>query len=139
MESTPDEYAGAHERLEAELAHAQIGFEGERGEFPRQGVVVVFDGIGDDELLAVTAEATAFSEKLRKASVAARIIGSARIHHAESVALHLAPAAVPVRRKRRCRSDCWRARPLWREDRQDQKPRRKGREILRSAPDARSC
>ena len=78
-----------HERLEAELAHAQIGFEGERGEFPRQGVVVVFDGIGDNELLAVTAEATAFSEKLRKASVAARIIGSARIHHAESVALHL--------------------------------------------------
>jgi hypothetical protein len=78
-----------HVGLVAELAHLEIGRDGEPRQLARARVVVARDGVRDHKLLAVRAERAALGQKLREGGVFLGVVDGPRVHDAEAEALHL--------------------------------------------------
>ena len=75
-----------HEGLEAQLPDAEVGGEDLRRQGLGEGVVVVDNGVGQDQALAVGAEAAAFRQEGGVAGVALGKVRRPGVHHAETQA-----------------------------------------------------
>ena len=75
-----------HEGLEAQLPDTKVGGEDLRRQGLGEGVIVVGDGVGQDQALAVGTEAAALRQEGGVAGVPLREVRRPGVHHAEAQA-----------------------------------------------------
>lgn len=75
MDRAPEENAGGHKGLEADLPHFKIGRHRQLCQFFGKSVIVILDGVSHHQILAVGAKGTAFCEEPGKPLVPLGVIG----------------------------------------------------------------
>ena len=82
----PRRQGRGHKGLKAHSPHLQVGVGGQLRQLPGEGIVIVCDGVGDDQILPVGAEAASVCEKIRKSLVLFCVVGRPGVHHPQAEA-----------------------------------------------------
>ena len=95
----PGGQSGGHIGLKADLPHLQIGSDGEAGQLLGDGLIIMFDGVGDGQPGAVGPKGPALCQKGGESGVPLGKVGRPGVHHPQAEALYLLrpqAEAVPV-------------------------------------------
>ena len=85
----PGGQGGGHIGLKADLPHLQIGGDGEVGQLLGEGLVVVLQGVGDEQPRTVGTEGAALGEEGGQLGVTLGEVGRPGVHHPQAEALDL--------------------------------------------------
>ena len=85
----PRRQGRSHKGLKAHSPHLKVCMGGQIRQLPGEGIVIVRNGVGDDQVLSMGAEAAAVREVLRKTGIPFSIVGRPSVHHPQAEALHL--------------------------------------------------
>ena len=89
MDRAPEEKAGAHKGLIADLPHFKIGRHRQLRQLSGKSIIIMLDGIGYHQILAMGTEGAALCEESGKPRISLGVIGSPGVHDAQTEALDL--------------------------------------------------